>query len=434
MRAMLFTWRTALSVLVAQGILVQCDARRNGEIASISSHIRSLVPASVASASSSSAPAVSEDDDGGASTNIVVTGFNFVKDQIQSTISGIGECYSDHKLCDSIRKKQGEYKRGLKAEWEQLGLDKKEIGQKLKEVKGGITYDEFRTLRRGKEDRNKVFQFFVTSTFAPKIMPYLMMASPERFLPSPFMKARNASTLRAGETRLEANQRLRSHSIFRMLINLEQTASVAKPSLFLRKNQIEKTKKLVEVTQMGLQSQISESTMLDALESRIFTEENNKSEISLSNLPSKFVRGLSEMISSKQQFSLYPGFLLRAEVLNYLRKIQEEDDFLVQSSTPLTELAQTSLVDACETRMIGVVGRQRQEMESKLADWLNRACVEPQKRVQQSSSELVYNGNLARSALLCYNAIESVQDQRANCLPKLLVQQGGSQEKEDVDV
>jgi hypothetical protein len=52
-----------------------------------------------------------------------------------------------------------QYKNSLAAEWQDLGLERKEINLRLKAINGGITYDDYMFLQQGKQDRAKLGQF-----------------------------------------------------------------------------------------------------------------------------------------------------------------------------------------------------------------------------------------------------------------------------------
>jgi len=144
--------------------------------------------------------------------------------------------------------------------------------------------------------------------------------------------------------------------------------------------------------------------------------------------------------------SLLPKFILRGKVLNYLKQIEEADEFLIDSKTNLNTLSKDILQSTCQKRLMGGPERTEQELRESLSTWLDCTVVLPRKRCSVyakksvSSSALVasttatlppttttkratlyFNGNLARAALLCYNALEGARDSRnASYLPRLL--------------
>jgi len=93
----------------------------------------------------------------------------------------------------------------------------------------------------------------------------------------------------------------------------------------------------------------------------------------------------------------------------------------------LRTLTPELLQEACSRRLIGGPGRSVEEMVDGLSVWLDLAVKRPLDVVKSSNSlnggELYYNGNLARMALLSYNAIGGARDARSSSfLPRLMYQ------------
>jgi hypothetical protein len=104
-----------------------------------------------------------------------------------------------------ICQKQNRYKAALKNEWEELGVDPREIRTRLSAVNGGVSFDEFLFLRKGKSDREKLISLVFYASFLPKMMPYMLMFNSGNMLPDQFPK----KPISFGETKREALSRER---------------------------------------------------------------------------------------------------------------------------------------------------------------------------------------------------------------------------------
>lgn len=66
--------------------------------------------------------------------------------------TGMKELYTNHQRCNAIRQKQKDYREKLRKQWEfeESTLTQTDLKARLAKVNGGITYDEFLFLVKGK--------------------------------------------------------------------------------------------------------------------------------------------------------------------------------------------------------------------------------------------------------------------------------------------
>jgi hypothetical protein len=239
------------------------------------------------------------------------------------------------------------------------------------------------------------------------------------------------------ETPWEAVSRVRSHTVISTLLAIEQGArlppSLSKLNPFGRNGA---NRAMVRMQTMGLQAASllvtpgAEKTngadiIMDALRSEYLTESPPTPEVlRLNTVPKPIVKGLSQCIEAKSGASfdfILPSFLIRGRVMNHLKKISDADDFLVKEGVDLTTLNTELLTEACRDRLIGGPRRTDEEMKVGLERWLELVVTQPETAVKTKG--LHYNGNLARTTLMCYNALDGVRDMRsASYLPRLLFQ------------
>jgi hypothetical protein len=162
--------------------------------------------------------------------------------------------------------------------------------------------------------------------------------------------------------------------------------------------------------------------VMEVLKDEIYkTTKHTKKETSLSSLPKAVITGLGRALEAPSFNSLIPNFVVRGKVLNSLKQIEVSDEFLAEQNIDLKTLSTTMLQDACHARLIGGIGRSDEEMIDGLSKWLDLAVKQPTRISKQGN--LYYNSNLARAALLAYNAVDAARDERATSyLPRLLFQ------------
>jgi hypothetical protein len=336
--------------------------------------------------------------------------------------------WKNHGRCNEIRSKQKQHRDILQARWENEGLTNQEIKQKLRGVNGGITYDEYTFLIKGKEDRGKLTQLIFLSWGAPRFLPYALMFYPE-MLPSAFAPQRSNSD------RMETLSRQRSHAVIRTLMNIENDAKVApalaKINIFGKKQQQRAMEEMQRINQIAgslFVTPVKNQTegaelLLKMLEDAIYSEVdfNNRSK-RLVTIPKSIVKGLAQTLEGNSVLDgVLPHFVARGKVLNHIKKVTDSDEFLVNESIHLEQLGKQRLLEACKDRLIGGVGRSDEEMRESLADWLEQVVVRPSDRVQQTGE--FYNSNMARAAMMCCHAMHAAKDERsASYLPRLLFQ------------
>lgn len=355
----------------------------------------------------------------------------YVKDSVVRTVDGIGLMWKNHGRCNEIRAKQKNHRECLRLQYENDGLSNQEIKQKLKGINGGITYDEYIFLVKGKEDRGKLTQLVFLSWGAPRFLPYVLMFYPD-MLPSAFAPQQQAGM----ESKLETLSRQRSHAVIRTLLNLEKDAKVvptlAKLNIFGRKKHQRAMKETERIGQLVGSlfvtpiNSLAEGAelMLKSVEESIYrsdTDFETKSK-RLVYMPKSIIIGLAQTLEGSSPLDKFlPLFVTRGKVLSHIKKITDSDEFLVSESIAVDKLGRQRLMEACNDRLIGVNGDSIDEMRAGLADWLDQSVVKPVERVEQTGE--FYNGNMARSALLCFYATQATKDDRAaSYLPRLLFQ------------
>jgi hypothetical protein len=361
--------------------------------------------------------------------NVVVQLFGFVKDSVVRTVDGSKEMWGNHGRCNEIRSKQKSYREELKKRWEfeEQGLTPKEMKQRLREINGGISYEEFAFLSKGKEDRSKLMNMMFLMWGAPKVFPYALMFYPD-ILPSPFAPLPAFTR----ETKLEKLARQRAHAVVQTLISLEKAAhaapALAKLNIFGKKKQ-QRTMEMVDdlgksaAKIMSTPGEVGAQAVLNSLDHILYKKDDlTRAENRLAQVPKTVVAGLMTAISGPTPFTgITPNFMQRGTVFAHIQKILEADKFLVNEKVDLGSLSTAHLIEACNERMIAGPGRSDEELRKGLADWLNFAVVQPTSRVQKTGES--FNDNLARAALMSFYSVEAARDPRcASYLPRIMFQ------------
>lgn len=403
-----------------------------------------LVAASATSASSqistsgdSGAPIVASDaSTSGSGGNPAVQLVGFFKDQVVRTVDSIQQTWKNYGRCNEIRAKQKTHRNVLRTKWENEGMEPQEIKRRLKNENGGITYDEYAFLVRGKEDRAKLTTLAIMSWGAPRFLPYALMFYPE-MLPSAFHSPK--ITL---DDKMEATSRLGAHAVIQTLMNLEngakQIPTLAKLNIFGRKKQQQTMEEMQRLGQLAASLFVTpvKSTsegaelVLKTLEEDLYSRVSfDKRSERLVAVPKPIIKGLAASLGGASPLdSFFPMFVTRGKVMTRIQKIAESDEFLIKEGVDIHQLGKQQLLDACKDRLIGEIGRSEDEMRESLSDWLDHLVVKPMDRVKQSGE--YYNGNLARAAMMCYSAAQAAKDERSSSyLPRLLFQ--GQQQLSD---
>lgn len=380
-----------------------------------------LASASAVSPPVSAAPApVTTDSKGNPVTQLV----GYVKDSAIRLATGSKELWTNHGRCKEIRAKQKDYREKQKKQWElqEKNISPKEMRARLAAISGGISYDEFVFLAKGKEDRAKLMNLVFLMWGAPKFFPYAMMFYPN-ILPSPFSPLPDAS---GAETKLEKLSRQRAHEVIKALVDLEDKARtvpyIAKLNIFGKKAQ---ERRMVATDNLGRSMSTimnapgaiggtGAAMVLEKMDSLLYTSGEapfDRSEKRLVGVPSAIIVGLMNSISGPGILNgVMPNFMRRGNVVAHVQKISEADSFLVSENVDLESLSTARLLEACNDRLIAGCGRSDDELRKDLSDWLDLAVVKPATRTASSGEE--FNGNLARVALMGYYSIEASRDPR----------------------
>lgn len=364
---------------------------------------------------------------GGGGTNPIFQLAGYVKDSVVRMKDGSVQLYTNHKQCNAIRSKQKEY---LETIASALPTEAQKAAKKYYPSAGGITYEEFDFLQKGKEDRGRVANVAFMMVFAPNFVPYAFMFFPD-MLPSSFSKPANKGM---GFNKWDMISRERSHSVLQALIDLERSARVAPVLSNLNPFGKGKTKRMMEKTDKmshacgailsadGAVGSNGAQLVMNILEDEIYTEEKpTKDRISLTILPKSIVKGLGKAMDAPASNSFLPTFLVRGKILNTLAQIKASDEFLVDQGIDLNTLSTDLLQEACSKRLIGGPGRKYEEMVDGLSSWLDLSVKEPSKK--EAETGFHYNGILARASLLSYNAVDAARDVRTSSfLPRLMYQ------------
>jgi hypothetical protein len=352
----------------------------------------------------------------------------YVKGSFLRMKDGSVQLYSNHKRCNEIRTKQKEYLSFAAASLPEM---EQKIATKYTVSAGGISYEEFDFLTKGKDDRGKLANIVFMMFFAPNFVPYAFMFFPD-MLPSPFAMPVNKMGL--PQSKWHDISRERTHAVVQALLDLEKAARVAPMLANLNPFGKGKTRRMMErmdgfghdiggilLANNAIGKQGGE-LVLEVLKDEIYTTEKPKKEhANLVSMPKAIMNGLGRALEAPSFNTLIPTFIVRGKVLNNLKAIENADQFLVAQNIDLKSLSAELLQEACSDRLIGGLGRTGDEMVQRLESWLDNTVRQPGILVEKTG--VYYNGNLARAALLCYNALDGGRDGRsASYLPRLLYQ------------
>mmetsp|Transcript_30481 Transcript_30481/g.34740 ORF Transcript_30481/g.34740 Transcript_30481/m.34740 type:complete len:416 (+) Transcript_30481:73-1320(+) len=360
----------------------------------------------------------------GENKDIISESVGGVKGFVISTVRPFTQLYDENKRCNGIRQKEKIFKQALRNEWKDMGLDPKEIKNRLKKTSGGISFEEFVFLQKGNKDRSKFMSTAFYVLAFPKVWPYMFMFNKENILPSQFQNNQYW-----GETKLEALSRVRSHIVLRSIMNLECKAHT--PSFSLnpfngkaRERKMNQYNSIINGIRDTLLTNPSPEYMMEKLENNFFLQNKPKGGIvNLVELPSVFTSGLARAIIGKSNFvsNLVPNFLQRSNLVNHIQQITRCDEFLANQAVDISSLSGPILVDTCNDRFISTLGSSEEEMRRKLNTWLQLSAILPARRTKKTRE--YFNANLARAALLGFHALDSVRHQpMASTLPRLIMQ------------
>ena len=358
----------------------------------------------------------------------------YAKDSLARTVTGTKEMWSNHGRCKEIRAKQKDYREKIKSQWElqEKNLPPKEMRRRLATINGGISYDEFIFLSKGKEDRGKLMNMVFLMWGAPRFFPYALMFYPN-MLPSPFAPLPDAS---GKETKLEKLSRQRTHAVIKALLDLEKDARsvpyLSKINIFGKKQQ---ERRMIAIDSLGRSTSAVLATpgatggagagiVMEKLDGALYKKDEDftRGDKRLVGVPGAIILGIMTSINGPGPLNDFmPNFMRRGTVVAHAQKIAEADNFLVSQKVSLEGLSTSRLLEACNDRMIGSTGRSSEELRQDLSDWLDHAVVKPRSRTEETGES--FNENLARTALMGYYSLEAARDPRCTSyLPRCLFQ------------
>ncbi|GAX17077.1 hypothetical protein FisN_5Hh463 [Fistulifera solaris] len=344
--------------------------------------------------------------------NVIVQVATYAKDSVVKTATSCKQLWTNHQKCNDIRKQQKSFRDGCIERWESQGAPetRKELQKKASSIQGGISFDDYIFLQKGKEDRGKVLNMVFLMWGAPRFLPYALWFNPD-LLPSTFKNdAANADT--TYETTAQRFARERTVSILSTLANLERQAKTQAAGGFLsslnvlggsaKKNKQTTLVAVYNQTKSLLMNPLQQEDIMQPFRSLVYKNEPfTRAEQKLVGVPSCIVKGLNQAISGKPASGilnqLTPHFLVRGAFVNHLRKVSDTDDFLVQAGIDLESIPSKLLHETCRERML--YGNCDTELRAQLHEWLS---------VTQPEQEH-YNGNLARVLLMAYYGCQSVR-------------------------
>ncbi|KAL7437819.1 hypothetical protein ACHAXH_005829 [Discostella pseudostelligera] len=366
------------------------------------------------------------------SSNPIVQLFTYMKDTAVNFKNGLGQMNSDHRRCNTIRAKQRDYVKTTISSSSQRPRGIKGIQT------GGISYEEYDFLKKGLIDRNKLFAVVVVSLCLPNYFVYYLWSFPD-MMPSPFAKRKDINEI----------SRERCHAVITTLLDIEQGARVApwssKLNPFGRKATERAMKRLDSFIGMGCTHMMENGAhgpnggklLLEKLKPYLYTSQplTKQQRLLLSGniLPKQFMKGLAKAISAdplnkgSSPFGIGP--------IKQIESVTLADEFLVDQEIDLDSINSALLEEACSARLIGGPGWTDEERKVALMSWLQETEITPREMMKGTTGRgggveveggdiggggggdnnvLHYNGNLARAALMCYNAVDATRDRRAD--------------------
>jgi hypothetical protein len=354
-------------------------------------------------------------------------------------VNGAQEMWENYGTCKDIRAKIKQHEDALAAEWVRQGLYESPNSKACKDrlrnsIPGGITFEEYAFLQQGKEDRGKLMNLAFFAVGAPRFLPYAFLFQPD-MMPHPLKPPFDGGV--SGETLWQRQSRERSTVIVETLLQLEKQAHsipgiFAQINIFGRRQQMERVqsqlewnvqvRKFLETT--GTATRQGAQQLLSQLEPLLYKPLTNgdfdRTQRRLSQVPLAITKGLGNaLLGGGFLVNLSPAFMQRGRLVGHLKKVEDTDQFLVESDTDLTTIPPALLRQTCSDRLIGNPGMSTNDLQVFLGDWLDLVQRKPMER--QAATNEYYNGNMARTALLGYYAMQGTQDRGTSCaLPRAL--------------
>lgn len=350
---------------------------------------------------------------------------NYVKTTIVNFKNGLGQMNTDHKRCNNIRTKQRTYAitQGTKRPRGLKGVQT-----------GGITYEEYDFLRKGLVDRNKLFAVVMVSLCLPNYFVYYLWSFPD-MMPSPFLKGSDSSGI----------DRERNHAVISTLLDIEKGARVApwtsKLNPFGRKATERAMARLDNFITMGCNvmeeygasGPAGGKLLLKKLKMELYTSTplTKQQKLLAGNIiPKQIMKGLSKAIGADPLNKGSSPFGIGT--VKHIESVTLADEFLVNQGVDIDTINDQLLAEACSARLIGNPGWSTEERRDALTSWLQETEIKPKERVTRYKNSgdihVHYNANLARAALMCYNAVDGTRDVRSDARLTRAMYQGQQKE------
>ena len=257
-------------------------------------------------------------------------------------------------------------------------------------------------------------------------------------MPSPFAKRKDTNEI----------SRERCHAVITTLLDIERGARVApwssKLNPFGRKATERAMERLDSLIGMGCTHMMENGAhgpnggkmLLEKLKPYLYTSQplSKQQRLLLSGniFPKQFMKGLAKAISAdplnkgSSPFGIGP--------IKHIESVTLADEFLVDQEIDLDSINSALLEEACSARLIGGPGWTDEERRVALMSWLQETEITPREMMKKKdtvevggvdigrggddgggdNNVLHFNGNLARAALMCYNAVDATRDSRAD--------------------
>lgn len=339
-------------------------------------------------------------------TNPIAQLATYVKDTVVNFKNGLAQMNTDHRSCNSIRAKQRTFAKA-KETTRPRGIKGVQTG--------GISYEEYDFLRKGLVDRNKLFAVTIVSLCLPNYFVYYMWTFPD-MMPSPFLKGKDTKEI----------SRERCHAVISTLLDIEKGARVAPWSAKLNPFGRKATEKAMErlgtfvslgSANMGEYGAVGSNggrMLLKKLKPELYTSSPlTKQQLLLAGkiVPKQIMKGLTKAIATDPLNKGSSPFGIGA--VKHIESVTLADEFLVDQGVDINSIHSNLLAEACSSRLIGGPGWTDEERKEGLSMWLQETEIVP-REITGENEGLYFNGNLARAALMSYNAVDGTRDERAD--------------------
>lgn len=418
---------TALSIAVHNGLLASASAvvappitaalsgSKTRESTAIVSNTAATATKTMTASSSAAAiaeepvdfaDAIKKSPGSKSSSNPIAQLATYVKDTVVNFKNGLTQMNNDHRSCNDIRAKQRTF---AKANGTTRPRGVKGVQT------GGISYEEYDFLKKGLVDRNKLFAVTVVSLCLPNYFVYYLWTFPD-MMPSPFLKGKD----------LQEISRQRCHAVISTLLDIEKGARVApwsaKLNPFGRKATDKAMERLGNFVSLG-SANMRECGAVGSNGGRMLLKKL-KPELYLSSpltkqqrllagniVPKQIMKGLTKAIATDPLNKGSSPFGIGA--VGHIESVTLADEFLVDQGVDVNSINSALLAEACSARLIGGPGWTDEERQESLSSWLQETEIVP-RETTKDNEDLYFNGNLARAALMAYNAMDGTRDDRAD--------------------